>query len=45
MRALAPQPGAWQVRAGTQLFEGGWLLARSVLLAVATVGLIRHRAT
>ncbi len=28
-----------------QLIEGGWLLALSVLLAAATVWLIRHRAT
>jgi hypothetical protein len=28
-----------------QLIEGGWLLALSIVLAAATVWLIRHRAT
>jgi hypothetical protein len=27
-----------------QLFEGGWLLALSILLMAATVWLVRHRA-
>jgi hypothetical protein len=36
-----PADRFWHV----QLIEAGWLLALSVLLAAATVWLIRHRAT